>query len=78
MSWIILKGRILSLCVFRVETTMEPYTNDVQVRRDGVVEHSVILFTTVSCEINLFNYPYVFGECPVAINGWSQKCKLKV
>ncbi|XP_056609477.1 5-hydroxytryptamine receptor 3A-like isoform X1 [Triplophysa dalaica] len=60
-----------------VETTMEPYTNDVQVRRDGVVEHSVILFTTVSCEINLFNYPYVFGECPVAINGWSQKsCSL--
>ncbi|KAA0705219.1 5-hydroxytryptamine receptor 3A [Triplophysa tibetana] len=37
-----------------VETTMEPYTNDVQVRRDGVVEHSVILFTTVTLSINPF------------------------
>ncbi|XP_055047506.2 5-hydroxytryptamine receptor 3A isoform X1 [Misgurnus anguillicaudatus] len=62
-----------------LDTTMEPYTNDVQVRRDGVVEHSIILFTSVSCQINLFNYPYVFGECPVAINGWRQKfCSLKL
>ncbi|XP_055039579.2 5-hydroxytryptamine receptor 3A [Misgurnus anguillicaudatus] len=62
-----------------LDTTMEPYTNDVQVRRDGVVEHAIILFTAVSCEINLFNYPYVFGECPVAINGWSQRfCSLKL
>ncbi|XP_051570383.1 5-hydroxytryptamine receptor 3A-like [Myxocyprinus asiaticus] len=56
-----------------IDTSMEPYTNDVQVRRDGTVDHSVVLFTTVSCEINLFNYPFVNGECPVAINGWSQK-----
>ncbi|XP_016112952.1 5-hydroxytryptamine receptor 3A-like [Sinocyclocheilus grahami] len=56
-----------------IETTMEPYTNDVQVRRDGTVVHSVVLFTMVSCEINLFNYPFVMGSCPVAINGWSQK-----
>ncbi|KAK2915809.1 hypothetical protein Q8A67_000183 [Cirrhinus molitorella] len=56
-----------------IETTIEPYTNDVQVRRDGTVEHAVVLFTTVSCEINLFNYPFVKGSCPVAINGWSQK-----
>ncbi|XP_073689273.1 5-hydroxytryptamine receptor 3A-like [Garra rufa] len=56
-----------------IETTTEPYTNDVQVRRDGTVDHAVVLFTTVSCEINLFNYPFVTGSCPVAINGWSQK-----
>ncbi|KAF4115438.1 5-hydroxytryptamine receptor 3A-like [Onychostoma macrolepis] len=56
-----------------IETTMEPYTNDVQVRRDGTVNHAVVLFTTVSCQINLFNYPFVVGSCPVAINGWSQK-----
>ncbi|XP_026056527.1 5-hydroxytryptamine receptor 3A-like [Carassius auratus] len=60
-----------------IETSMEPYTNDVQVRRDGTVLHSVVLFTTVSCEINLFNYPFVKGSCPVAINGWSQRvCSL--
>ncbi|XP_043088746.1 5-hydroxytryptamine receptor 3A-like isoform X2 [Puntigrus tetrazona] len=61
----------------RIETTMEPYTNDVQVRRDGTVSHAVVLFTTVSCQINLFNYPFVEGSCPVAINGWCQKtCSL--
>ncbi|XP_050961508.1 5-hydroxytryptamine receptor 3A [Labeo rohita] len=60
-----------------IETTIELYTNDVQVRRDGTVGHAVVLFTTVSCEINLFNYPFVTGSCPVAINGWSQKtCSL--
>ncbi|XP_059396172.1 5-hydroxytryptamine receptor 3A-like [Carassius carassius] len=56
-----------------IETTVEPYTNDVQVRRDGTVSHAVVMFTTVSCQINLFNYPFVTGSCPVAINGWSQK-----
>ncbi|KAK9977335.1 hypothetical protein ABG768_019155 [Culter alburnus] len=62
-----------------IETTVEPYTKDVQVRRDGTVNHALVLFTTVSCEINLFNYPFVKGECPVAINGWSQKsCALKL
>jgi len=55
--------------------TVEPYSKDVQVRRDGTVTHAVVLFTTVSCEINLFSYPFVTGTCPVAINGWSQKCK---
>ncbi|XP_077086685.1 5-hydroxytryptamine receptor 3A-like [Siphateles boraxobius] len=62
-----------------VDTTVEPYTKDVQVRRDGTVTHAVVLFTTVSCEINLFSYPFVTGSCPVAINGWSQKsCELKL
>ncbi|XP_067285328.1 5-hydroxytryptamine receptor 3A-like [Pseudorasbora parva] len=62
-----------------IDTTVVPYTKDVQVRRDGTVEHAVFLFTTVSCEINLFNYPFVIGECPVAINGWSQKfCALQL
>ncbi|XP_052407881.1 5-hydroxytryptamine receptor 3A [Carassius gibelio] len=56
-----------------IETTVEPYTKDVQVRRDGTVSHAIVMFTTVSCQINLFNYPFVTGSCPVAINGWSQK-----
>lgn len=57
---------------------MEPYTHDVQVRRDGVVDHALILFTTVSCEINLFTYPFVSGSCPVAINGWTEKGKTEI
>ncbi|XDV14171.1 hypothetical protein PO909_002357 [Leuciscus waleckii] len=62
-----------------VDATVEPYTKDVQVRRDGMVTHAVVLLTTVSCEINLFSYPFVTGNCPVAINGWSQKsCELKL
>ncbi|XP_051996004.1 5-hydroxytryptamine receptor 3A-like isoform X2 [Xyrauchen texanus] len=62
-----------------IDTTVEPYTNDVQVRKDGTVTHAIVLFTSVSCEINLFNYPFVTGECPVAINGWSQKsCSLNL
>ncbi|XP_073801180.1 uncharacterized protein isoform X3 [Danio rerio] len=62
-----------------IDTTVEPYTHDVQVRRDGVVDHALILFTTVSCEINLFTYPFVSGSCPVAINGWTEKgCSLKL
>ncbi|KAG1924814.1 5-hydroxytryptamine receptor 3A [Pimephales promelas] len=62
-----------------VDVTVEPYSKDVQVRRDGTVTHAVVLFTTVSCEINLFSYPFVTGTCPVAINGWSQKsCELKL
>ncbi|TRY90321.1 hypothetical protein DNTS_018622, partial [Danionella cerebrum] len=62
-----------------VDTNVVPYSDDVQVRRDGVVNHAVILFTTVGCEINLFNYPFVMGSCPVAINGWTQKgCTMKL
>ncbi|KAK7174118.1 hypothetical protein R3I93_001332 [Phoxinus phoxinus] len=62
-----------------IDTTVEPYAKDVQVRRDGTVTHALVLYTRVSCEINLFSYPFVTGQCPVAINGWSQKsCELKI
>ncbi len=74
----LLRCRNFPLFALRIETTMEPYTNDVQVRRDGTVDHAVVLFTTVSCQINLFNYPFVVGSCPVAINGWSQKSKTEI
>ncbi|XP_059370935.1 5-hydroxytryptamine receptor 3A-like isoform X2 [Carassius carassius] len=55
-----------------IDITVQPYKSDVLVLRNGNVDHAVILFVSVSCEINLFTYPFVFGDCPVAINGWNQ------
>ncbi|XP_052409030.1 5-hydroxytryptamine receptor 3A-like isoform X2 [Carassius gibelio] len=55
-----------------IDITAQPYKSDVLVLRNGNVDHAVILFVSVSCEINLFTYPFVIGDCPVAINGWNQ------
>ncbi|XP_050961509.1 5-hydroxytryptamine receptor 3A-like [Labeo rohita] len=55
-----------------IDITVHPYKNDVLVLRNGIVDHAVVLFISVSCEINLFTYPFVSGDCPVAINGWNQ------
>uniref|UniRef100_A0A8C2CV47 Neurotransmitter-gated ion-channel transmembrane domain-containing protein n=1 Tax=Cyprinus carpio TaxID=7962 RepID=A0A8C2CV47_CYPCA len=63
---------ILSFYVFRIDITVQPYKSDILVLKNGNVDHAVILFISVSCEINLFTYPFVFGDCPVAINGWNK------
>ncbi|TRY93312.1 hypothetical protein DNTS_029247, partial [Danionella cerebrum] len=62
-----------------IDVSVKQYTSDVAVMKDGTVEHAVILFITVSCNINLFTYPFVSGDCRVAINGWNQSgCALMV
>ncbi|XP_051745594.1 5-hydroxytryptamine receptor 3A-like isoform X1 [Ctenopharyngodon idella] len=63
-----------------IDVTVKPYTNDVQVTRNGTVDYAVILFIAVSCnDINLFSYPFVKGKCSVAINGWNQSfCELNL
>ncbi|KAK9977337.1 hypothetical protein ABG768_019157 [Culter alburnus] len=63
-----------------IDVTVKPYTNDVEVTRNGTVDYAVILFIAVSCnDINLFSYPFVKGECSVAINGWNQSnCALNL
>ncbi|XP_056106494.1 uncharacterized protein LOC130084978 [Rhinichthys klamathensis goyatoka] len=63
-----------------IDVTVKPYTDDVQVSQEGTVDYAVILFISVSCnDINLFNYPFVSGECSVAINGWNQsKCEINL
>ncbi|XP_048046303.1 zinc-activated ligand-gated ion channel-like isoform X2 [Megalobrama amblycephala] len=63
-----------------IDVTVKPYTNDVQVTRNGTVDYAMILFIAVSCnDINLFSYPFVKGECSVAINGWNQSyCELNL
>nr|XP_021326572.1 zinc-activated ligand-gated ion channel-like isoform X1 [Danio rerio] len=55
-----------------IDVTMKPQTEDVLVTVEGTVDHAVILFIAVSCDINLFTYPFVTGDCPVAINGWNK------
>ncbi|XP_072550469.1 5-hydroxytryptamine receptor 3A-like [Salminus brasiliensis] len=51
---------------------VKPVSSDILVQRDGTVSHAILMYTTVVCGINLFTYPFVQGECPVAINGWNQ------
>ncbi|XP_051570768.1 zinc-activated ligand-gated ion channel-like [Myxocyprinus asiaticus] len=52
--------------------TVKPYTSDVKVTRSGTVDHAVIVSMGISCDISLFYYPFVVGECLVGINGWNQ------
>ncbi|XP_028841796.1 5-hydroxytryptamine receptor 3A-like [Denticeps clupeoides] len=54
-----------------VTATSEPAYPDVMVSSDGDVEYAVLMAITVSCNINLFTYPFVTDSCPVAINGWN-------
>ncbi|XP_017569529.1 5-hydroxytryptamine receptor 3A-like [Pygocentrus nattereri] len=61
-----------------VETEVKPVSSDILVSQDGTVQHSIQMYTTVVCGINLFNYPFVTDACPVALNGWSQSsCGLR-
>ncbi|XP_036446323.1 5-hydroxytryptamine receptor 3A-like [Colossoma macropomum] len=61
-----------------VETEVKPVSTDILVGQDGTVQHSIQMYTTVVCGINLFNYPFVTDACPVALNGWSQSsCGLR-
>ncbi|XP_073801290.1 5-hydroxytryptamine receptor 3A-like isoform X4 [Danio rerio] len=53
-----------------IDATSKPYTDDVVVTSFGSVSHAVILLIAVSCDIKLFTYPFVSGQCLVAINGW--------
>ncbi|XP_039511569.1 zinc-activated ligand-gated ion channel-like [Pimephales promelas] len=63
-----------------IDVTMKPYTNDVLVSKYGNVDYALILYIAVGCDdISLFTYPFVNGDCCVAINGWSQRgCGLTV
>lgn len=49
---------------------MKHSSRDVLVNSDGQMKHKVSLHTAVSCEVNLFNYPFAGDECPVALQTW--------
>nr|XP_009298095.2 zinc-activated ligand-gated ion channel-like [Danio rerio] len=55
-----------------IDVTTKTYTDDVAVMKNGTVNYAVVLFIAVSSEISLFTYPFVTGNCDVAINGWNQ------
>ncbi|XP_062841091.1 5-hydroxytryptamine receptor 3A-like [Trichomycterus rosablanca] len=62
-----------------VYMSVKPISNDILVKSDGTVKNNIAMYITVVCRINLFTYPFVEGECPVAINGWSRNsCELQV
>lgn len=54
-----------------VSLTQKHGSKDVLVYSNGTVEHSLILKTVVSCEVNMFKYPFVRDACPIPINGWN-------
>lgn len=53
-------------------TEMKHSSQDLLVYRNGTVKHSVIIKATINCEVNLFNYPFAFDACPVAIQVWTK------
>lgn len=48
-------------------------SQDLLVYSNGTVKHSVIINAEINCEVNLFNYPFAFDACPVAIQAWTKE-----
>ena len=69
MDLLIFTSVVFNLC--RIESTMKHNSKDLLVLSDGTLRHSVVINAAVNCEVNLFNYPFAFDSCPVAIQSWS-------
>ncbi|KAK5914005.1 hypothetical protein CgunFtcFv8_008475 [Champsocephalus gunnari] len=54
-----------------IVSTMKHNSKDLLVLSDGTLRHSVVINAEVNCEVNLFNYPFAYDSCPVAIQSWS-------
>lgn len=54
-----------------VSLTQKHGSKDVLVYSNGTVKHIVILKTVVSCQVNMFKYPFVRDACPIPINAWN-------
>lgn len=50
---------------------MKHSSHDLLVYSNGTIRHNVIINAEVNCEVNLFNYPFAFDACPVAIQAWT-------
>lgn len=50
---------------------MKHSSQDLLVYSNGTVKHNVIINAEINCEVNLFNYPFAFDQCPVAIQAWT-------
>ncbi|CAL8310706.1 unnamed protein product [Arctogadus glacialis] len=47
-------------------------SKDLLASSDGTMTHTMSLIVVVTCEVNLFRYPFASDTCPVAIEAWSK------
>ncbi|XP_068194004.1 5-hydroxytryptamine receptor 3A-like [Antennarius striatus] len=52
-------------------TSMRHTSRDLLAYYDGTIKHNVIINAEVSCEVDLFNFPFADDACPVAIQAWT-------
>lgn len=55
-----------------MKTEMKHSSQDLLVYSNGTVKHTVIINAEINCEVNLFNYPFAYDACPVAIQAWTK------
>ncbi|XP_030229690.1 5-hydroxytryptamine receptor 3A-like [Gadus morhua] len=47
-------------------------SKDLLASSDGTLKHTMSFIVVVTCEVNLFRYPFSSDMCPVAIEAWSK------
>ncbi|CAN9505664.1 unnamed protein product [Ophioblennius macclurei] len=48
-------------------TEIKHSSRDLRVLSNGTLHHEIRIKTQVTCEVNLFNYPFAADECPIVI-----------
>lgn len=57
-------------------STLKHGSANVLVYSNGTVKDDLIINAEVDCEVNLFNYPFAYDVCPVAVQAWDTDSKL--
>lgn len=57
-------------------STLKHGSANVLVYSNGTVKDDLIINAEVNCEVNLFNYPFAYDVCPVAVQAWDTDSKL--
>lgn len=74
MAKILLRHHLSLLC--RMTSTLKHGSANVLVYCNGTVKDDLIINAEVDCEVNLFNYPFAYDVCPVAVQAWDTDSKL--
>lgn len=74
MAKILLRHHLSLLC--RMTSTLKHGSANVLVYSNGTVKDDLIINAEVDCEVNLFNYPFTYDVCPVAVQAWDTDSKL--
>lgn len=74
MAKILLRHHLSLLC--RMISTLKHGSANVLVYSNGTVKDDLIINAEVNCEVNLFNYPFAYDVCPVAVQAWDTDSKL--